>query len=191
MFHSREAQIRTVWCLMTWSESSSQFVAKCEAEEPKQYSSGGAQMLQEPISFDLRSMTGGPSASMKVYMLVLLVVCIRTTVKLTRVWRGAPPLRLSRQARNPAYQLLLETSSTALKQWIGFTFLCSGILASKSLYDISNQLFDGKRMGGLEIMFVVRDFSTAFTMALLVVLFLFLVRWHMLERIEHLRQMSD
>jgi hypothetical protein len=51
-------------------------------------------------------------------------------------------------------------------------------------------LFDGKKMGSLEILFLVRDFSTAFTMALLVVLFLFLVRWHVLERIEHLRQMA-
>jgi len=173
---------------MTWSESRS-----LPNANPKNLSNTlqGAQMLQEPISFDLRSMTGGPSTSMKVYMLVLLVVCIRTIVKLTRVWRGALPLRLSRQARNPAYLLLLEASSTALKQWIGFTFLCSGILASKSLYEISNQLFDGKKMGSLEILFVVRDFSAAFTMALLVVLFLFLVRWHVLERIEHLRQMPD
>jgi hypothetical protein len=33
---------------------------------------------------------------------------------------------------------------------------------------------------------VIQDFSTILTMALLVVLFSFLARWHMLERIEHL-----
>jgi len=41
------------------------------------------------------------------------------------------------------------------------------------------------------ILFIIQDFSTTLTMALLVVLFLFLVRWHMLKRIEHLCHIPD
>jgi len=56
-----------------------------------------------------------------------------------------------------------------------------------SLYDVCDRLLDEKRIGSFVILFVIEDFSSAFSMALLVVLFLFLARWHMLRRIEHLR----
>jgi hypothetical protein len=146
-------------------------------------------MLQESATWDLRRMTREPSTGMMIYVLFLFLVCIVTSVKLVRVWRAAPPFRLSRQASSPAYLALLETSSSSLKQWIGSTFLGWGIVASISLTDVCSRLLDDKRIGSSVILFVIQDFSTALTMALLVVLFLFLVRWHMLKRIEHLRHM--
>ena len=146
-------------------------------------------MLQESATWDLRRMTREPSTGMMIYVLFLFLVCIVTSVKLVRVWRAAPPFRLSRQASSPAYLALLETSSSSLKQWIGSTFLGWGIVASISLTDVCSRLLDDKRIGSSVILFVIQDFSTVLTMALLVVLFLFLVRWHMLKRIEHLRHM--
>ena len=146
-------------------------------------------MLQESATWDLRRMTREPSTGMMIYVLFLFLVCIVTSVKLVRVWRAAPPFRLSRQASSPAYLELLETSSSSLKQWIGSTFLGWGIVASISLTEVCSRLLDDKRIGSSVILFVIQDFSTALTMALLVVLFLFLVRWHMLKRIEHLRHM--
>jgi len=128
---------------------------------------------------------------MKIYMLFLFAVCVVTSVKLIRVWRTAPPFRLSRRACSPAYLQLLETSGTSLKQWIGVTFLGWGIFASISVYDVCDRLLDDKRIGGFVILFVIQDFSTILTMALLVALFSFLARWHMLKRIEHLRHMPD
>jgi hypothetical protein len=146
-------------------------------------------MLQESATWDLRRMTREPSTGMMIYVLFLFLVCIVTSVKLVRVWRAAPPFRLSRQASSPAYLELLETSSSSLKQWIGSTFLGWGIVASISLTDVCSRLLDDKGIGSSVILFVIQDFSTALTMALLVVLFLFLVRWQMLKRIEHLRHM--
>jgi len=128
-----------------------------------------------------------PSTSFRTYVFFLLVVCVVTSIKLIRVWRAAPPFRLSRQASNPSYPQLLQASSASLKQWISFTFLGWGIFASISLYDVCDGLLDEKRIGSFVILFVIEDFSSAFSMALLVVLFLFLARWHMLRRIEHLR----
>ena len=128
-----------------------------------------------------------PSSSFKTYMLFLLVVCVVTSIKLIRGWRAAPPFRLSRQANNPSYLQLLQASCASLKQWISFTFLGWGIFASLSLYDVGDRLLDDKRIGSFVILFVIEDFSSALSMALLVVLFLFLARWHMLRRIEHLR----
>jgi len=86
---------------------------------------------------------------------------------------------------------LLQASGTSLKHWIRCTFLVWGIFASISIYDVCDRLLDEKRVGSFVILFVVQDFSTALTMALLVVLFLFLVRWHMLERIEQLYRLSE
>jgi len=127
---------------------------------------------------------------MKFYLLFLFVVCILASVKLVRVWRAAPPFRLSRKAGSPAYLQSLETSSTSLRQWIGSTFLAWGIFASVSLYDVCNGLLDSKSsIGSFVILFVIQDFSTTLTITLLVVLFLYLVRWHMLKRIERLRHM--
>lgn len=148
-------------------------------------------MFQEPVTWDLRSLTRTPSTSMEIYILFLFLVCIFTSVKLVRVWRAAPPFRLPRQAGSPAYLELLETSSSSLKQWIESTFLGWGIFASISLTDVCSRLLDYKRIGSSVILFTIQDFSTALTMALLAVLFLFVVRWHMLKRIEHLRHMPD
>ena len=54
-------------------------------------------MLQEPATWDLRHITRESSTSTKIHMLILLVVCVVTAVKLIRVWRTAPPFRLSRR----------------------------------------------------------------------------------------------
>jgi hypothetical protein len=128
---------------------------------------------------------------MMIYILFLFLVCIVTSVKLVKVWRPALPFRLSRQASSPTYLQSLESSSSSLKQWIGSTFLAWGIFASISLTDVCNRLLANKTIGNFVILFAIQDFSTTLTMALLVVLFLFLVRWHVLKRIEHIRYMPD
>jgi hypothetical protein len=117
-------------------------------------------------------------------MLFLLVVCIVTSIKLVRLWRMAPPFRAQRQRDNSAYLSLLQSSAASLKQWISFTYLGWGIFASISLYNLCNQLLDDKRVGGLMVVFLVREFSTTLTMALLVALFAFLAQWHMSRRIQ-------
>ena len=143
-------------------------------------------MLQESAatSWDPRAITSTPSVSLKLYMLFLLVVCIVTSIKLVRLWRMAPPFRAQRQRDNSAYLSLLQSSAASLKQWISFTYLGWGVFASISLYNLCNQLLDDKRVGGLMVVFLVREFSTTLTMALLVALFAFLAQWHMSRRIQ-------
>jgi len=146
----------------------------------------GAQMLQESMDWDPRYIEGELSTSMKIYILFLFVVCVVTSVRLIRVWRAARPFRLSRQAGNPAYLRLLQASGASLKQWIGFTFLTWGVVASVGLHDFCEGLLGEKRTARALILLTIQDFSTTLTMTLLVVLFSFLVRWHMISRIEHL-----
>jgi hypothetical protein len=117
----------------------------------------------------------------------LIVVCCMTVVRLIRIWWTAPPFRSSWQVQNPDYLKLLRISSRSLSHWIGCTFLGWAILSSTVLYDVCNGMRNEKATGLGVILFVIQDFSMALTMALWVVLFVFLVRWHVSARIERLR----
>lgn len=147
-------------------------------------------MLQDSSSmtWDLRDMNPGLSTSLRFYVLFLFVVWIIACIKLARVWRAALPFRLSRQAQNPNYVEFLQASATSLKQWIGCTFLGWGLFASVRLYNVCNRLLDDKMAGRFVVVYLVREFSTALTMALIVVIFVFLARWHIINRIEHLHK---
>jgi hypothetical protein len=142
---------------------------------------------QEPPTWDLRSTPPEASTGLKIYILFLLVVCVVSTIKLIRIWRAVPPFRLSRRANDPSYLHLLQVSGTSLKQWVSFTFLAWGIVASTTLTDVCNGLLAEKSEGRYVIISLLQDFSTTLSMALLVVLFVFLARWHVLKRIDRLR----
>jgi hypothetical protein len=77
---------------------------------------------------------------------------------------------------------LLIGLSKSLQQWIGLTYLGWGLYMSTSVYDVSGRLLDQKRIGSADIAFVSWDYAVILTMALSVVLFLFVSRRHMLNR---------
>jgi hypothetical protein len=148
-------------------------------------------MPQESLIFDYQHLIREPSTSFKLYVLFLLASCVVTGTKLIRVWRAAPPFRLSRRANSPEYLELLRRSRRSLKQWIGLIFLSYGILFSTSLYDVCNRLLGDNRWGSEAILLVVEDYATGLNMALWVVVFVFLARWHMLKRIERLTVIDE
>jgi hypothetical protein len=96
------------------------------------------------------------------------------------------PFQGKRQAHSPAYRRLLETSATSLNQWISFTFLSWGIFASWSLKDACMNLLRLRAIGVLIPISIILELSTGLTSALLVVLFMFVVRWHVVKRVEQL-----
>ncbi|HKW32795.1 MAG TPA: hypothetical protein VJN92_07305 [Candidatus Acidoferrum sp.] len=145
-------------------------------------------MLQETSTWDLRSLSPPVPPGFDLYLLFLLATCLSATAKLVKLWRAAPPFRLERQQKNTAYVQMLEVTSSSLRQWTVCTFLAWGILASASLYDFCDRLLSENAVRRFEILFAIEGFSTALTMALVIVLFLFLLRWHILRRIEWLRQ---
>ena len=71
------------------------------------------------------------------------------------------------------------------------TVLTWGVFASVSIYDFCSGLLMEKRMAREMFLFAIHDFSTTLTLTLLVVQFSFLVRWHLLKRIEYLRHMPE
>jgi hypothetical protein len=143
-------------------------------------------MPQESVTFDVRHLIREPSTGFRLYVLFLFVVCLMTSVKLIRVWVVVPPFRRRPKAKSPEYFRLLRSSSRSLKQWIGCVFLSYGILFSTSLYDVCNNLLDEDRVGNAAVVLVIRDYASGLSMALVVVTFAFLARWHLLKRIESL-----
>ena len=146
-------------------------------------------MMQEATTWDWRQIHPLLSTSMRIHIVFLLVACLSTVGKLAKVWRSAPPFRLSRQAGSSTYTRSLRHQSVSLKNWIGCAFIAWGISVSTSFYQLSVRLLDEKRFGSFGLLFGFLGFSRTLTMTLLVVLFMFLVRWHITARADHLEGM--
>lgn len=144
-------------------------------------------MLQETVTWDPQNMIVEPSIGQKTYVLFLVVVCVVTILKLIRIWRVALPFRLSTQANNPSYLKLLRSTHSSLSHWMWCMFLGWGVLSSTALYDFCNSMLNEKVTGRMVVLLQIREFSALLATALWVVLFVFLVRWHVSARIECLR----
>jgi hypothetical protein len=140
-------------------------------------------MIQES-TWDWRQMHPMLSTSMRVHCLFLVVAFCVTLGKLVGVWRSAPPFKLSRQSGNVAYSKSLRRQSVSLKNWIGCVLLAWALSTSTSLNEFAVRVLDVKTLGSSPFLIVLLSFSTALTQTLLVVLFIFLVRWHMIRRAE-------
>lgn len=143
-------------------------------------------MVQASVSWDPQTLIREPSVIFKIYLLFLVVVCATTTMKLVRIWRAVPPLRRVDRLDDPIYMKLMRTASRSLSQWIGCTFFAWGILVATTLREVSSGMMNEKVSGRLMILFEVRDFSTALSLTLWIALYVFLVRWHVVARIDAL-----
>ena len=145
-------------------------------------------MLQESSlkAWDPRAMHSAPTLIFKIYLLFLLTVSVIAFVKMIPVWRIEPPFRTARQKGDPAYLALLKSTVDSLRYWRSLTYQGWGIFACVSLSELCNRLLDDGRVGDLLVVYLIREFSTAFTMALLVALVVFLLQWNLHRRVEQL-----
>ena len=132
-----------------------------------------------------------PSTALKAYLLFLLGVCLVALVKLIKAWRDAPPFRFSRAAPSTDQMRRLRRSSRSLGRWIGCTCLVWGILISWNLAEVNQRLLsDEPKLGLATIVFMLADHAEVAAVTLLVILWLYLVRWHFLARIDSLEDGS-
>ena len=148
-------------------------------------------MLQDDSSVGWDPLVIPPhiSPSLKIYVLFLVIAVIAATTRLISLWIAAPPFWLSRQANNPTCLQRLRAERAKLKQWLVCTLLGWGVVASIELFQASTRL-EAKVNGIGSTLFAIRDFSMHAEMASVTALFLFLVQWHLLNRIERLSQLS-
>lgn len=143
-------------------------------------------MLQDAVGWDPQNMIVEPSIDEKVYVLFAVVVCCVTIVKLIRIWRSALPFRMRTQATSPGFLKVLRRTRDSLSHWMACMALGWGLLFSTALYNFCNGMLNEKVTGRLVILFAIRELSTSLAMALWIILFVFLVRWHVSNRIERL-----
>ena len=139
---------------------------------------------------DYQNLIREPTTTFKLYVLFLVIVCIVTCIKLIKVWIAVPPFRASPKTANPEYSALLRRSSRSLKQWIGSVILSYALLFSTSLYGVCRDVLNDNRVGGAALFLVIEDYAAALSMAILVILMVFLVRWHLVRRIERLAEIT-
>ena len=147
-------------------------------------------MTQESVAIDYQNLIREPTTTFKLYVLFLVIVCVVTCIKLIRVWVAVPPFRASSKTASPEYSALLRRSSRSLKQWIGSVILSYALLFSTSLYGVCRDVLNDNRVGGAALFFVIEDYAAALSMAILVILMVFLVRWHLVRRIERLAEIT-
>ncbi len=145
-------------------------------------------MIDAAMTWDYRRMYDGPSPYHWLYLLFLLLACIVGVAKLLRVWWVAPPFRLSRMKDRPAYLDKLAAAGASLQRWIVAAFFSWAILVSSNVVNVGQRILEQREPWGASILIVIISYSEALSRALLVALLLYLIRWHLLKRIERLRK---
>ncbi len=121
----------------------------------------------------------------KIYVLFMLATLIVGGVKLIRLWIAVPPFRFSQQMNRPDYSRQLQRSSNSLAQWMGCTLLVSGLWACLATTCMCERLLEA-HAGMSALLYSLRDISEGLSFGVVVALALFLIRWHVLNRIDKL-----
>jgi hypothetical protein len=147
-------------------------------------------MLQESttVQWDPVYIYRDPGITFRIYLLFLFVPCVVMVFRLARVWRAVLPFSNKRPPLDSAYLRLLQISAKSIERWIGLVCLAWGLLASVGVYHACGTMFLEKSFGWTAILLWIQDFSTALSMALSVIVVLFLVRWYLLVRIERFHE---
>jgi hypothetical protein len=145
--------------------------------------------MQDTVTtWDLRSLPHEPSSSEKLFAFFFLTVAIVGVVKLIKIWRGAPPFRLSRQTGNVSYVRQLETRARSLGHWMRLTVLICAFFACLDFYHGSEELVFSRKITEVDVIYLLLGPFHIFALGLSLIVWLFLIRWHLVKRLEHLAE---
>jgi hypothetical protein len=148
-------------------------------------------MIQVQEGWNYRNMISEPSTGLKLYLLFSLFTCILAGITIVRAWRFATPFRRpSPHGRVTCLPPLLALVSV-LDHLIGLSFLGWGIFAAVKVVDVCRHYLDQSRIIPTGFLFVLIDLFSTLTLALFVILFLYLFRWHAINRIREFRDESS
>jgi len=144
-------------------------------------------MLQVSGTWDLQDIHHHPSPLMKLYIFFLLLVWVFGLVKLVKTWIVVPPFGKRLIEKGDLTLRALEKATLSLALWSKATLLVSATFLMTTLADVSDRLMAEKAVGSFTILIITRDFAQALAFGLWSVLFLYVIRWHILHRISCLR----
>lgn len=141
-------------------------------------------ILQESTSatWDLRYIYREPTTEFKIYTLFLFTVCIIVFIRLLGVWSVA-----SKGMKKQNSSEFLQKSTSSLDRWMIFTAIGWAISTSINVNEICDRLLDARNVTRFIVLYGIQEVSTVLIMALLVLLFAFVVRCVIIKRIEQLR----
>lgn len=144
--------------------------------------------MQDQFRLDPQTVNAPLSIGAKLYILLLFASCVAAIIKLFRIWRVALPFKFSRKQISAAYLRQLQASALSIRQWMGFTLITWAVLASFRLTEICRYVLYARAVPHTDvIMSDLVENATYLSMALLVVAFLYIIRWHLLTRGECIR----
>jgi hypothetical protein len=129
-----------------------------------------------------------PGVAFKLYVFLLLAGSVVAALSLFKVWCAVLPFNSRHPPAPLVYLKILQESSNRLKRWIGLIFVGSGLATLVGIYDVCSGMLAEKSTGLAVLLPMIKDLSATLSVGLLVVLLLYLARWHILIRIERLRE---
>ena len=145
-------------------------------------------MQDTAVTWDLRSLPHESTSAEKVLVFFFLIVGMTAFVKLIANWWVAPPFLISRQAGNQSFTHRLQDSARSLSDCMKLTLLFYPLLICFNLYRDCSGLLQSRTISTTELVYLAQEIAVLAEMGFLLALFLFLIRWHFLNRLELLEK---
>jgi hypothetical protein len=148
---------------------------------------GGA-VLQESGGLPLAPMTIDRELwiGYRIYFLFLIFTSLWTAIRILRIWFRVPPFMGSGHPEFDRIHLdTLERAGFSICRWIGLVLLSWALLGALATARMAVDL--ERTANTVTVPFVMSDLSASLAAALCTTIFLYLIRWHLLVRIESYR----
>jgi hypothetical protein len=129
-----------------------------------------------------------PSIEVRLYFWFSMVALLVVAVRVVRFWIVSPPFRMKRQSQNAGYLRLLERWRSSTKQWMGLAFLGWAFVFSHEIGRFGLYADESRRTGLDLLLSTIRGLGSFTEFAALIALILFFAQWHMLGRVQRLRE---
>jgi len=148
-------------------------------------------MHDSASTWDLRSIPHESTSAERALVFFFLIAVAVAAANLIRIWRMAPPFLVSRQAGNQSFLRQLRQSTRSTSQWMELTLLFYCLLIRFDLYHECSALLAPGRILAIDVVYLLQNVLVLLEMGLLLMLLLFLVRWHFFSRIESVKSGFD
>ena len=142
-------------------------------------------MLQTGPHWELYSYSPIPLDE-KFFILLALLVPIVASIKLLRIWRKVPPFRRSQPGDSLEYLNQVRSTALSLRHWSLLPFFGWGFVALHRLYGVLNYEIINKSFWIRGAAMDMRDLAIYLSVALGAFIIVFLLRWHILLRLQRL-----
>jgi hypothetical protein len=142
--------------------------------------------MQEGATWDYSTMITEPSLALKLYVLFVLLSLLVTAANLIRCWLVLPPFRHKTPKSNssgPAVSTLRRTA-LSLRRWLSLNLLAWALVTCSGLLTALRGLAAQKTVGTSLLIWLLYDLLQPLPLFLGVATALYLVRWHILWRVE-------